>query len=203
MEFDEHLLRQALYQTLHPPYFTNSDGNCRADALRLVRMVALFAPDILRRPVDENGNEVFSSWNCLRAQMATNTVMPTTPWLTCARWEERASILDRIEDRRLRQLGRRLDVFGERPDVLSPELVTKMNRMVADRVIHGDGQDTWLCLEPAIRRLDELMPGSPFGQAACLAGHRQLLVQRLAGNSSPALRDRRVTLRQKTSRARA
>jgi hypothetical protein len=42
MSFDERLLRQALYQTLHPPYLTNTGGNCRADALRMVRAAALF-----------------------------------------------------------------------------------------------------------------------------------------------------------------
>src|SRR5207302_7421222 len=47
LDFDENLLRQALYQTLHPPYLTNTDGNCRADALRIARASTLFAPNAL------------------------------------------------------------------------------------------------------------------------------------------------------------
>jgi exodeoxyribonuclease I len=53
--FDEHLLRQAFYQTLHPPYLTNTNGNCRADALRMVRAGALFSPNAITVPLDESG----------------------------------------------------------------------------------------------------------------------------------------------------
>ena len=37
MKFDEKLLRQALFQTLHPAYLTNTNGNARSDAMRLKR----------------------------------------------------------------------------------------------------------------------------------------------------------------------
>jgi exodeoxyribonuclease I len=57
--FDEHLLRQALYETLHRPYFTNTAGNCRADTLRLARLTVLFAPSALSIPVDERGARSF------------------------------------------------------------------------------------------------------------------------------------------------
>ena len=59
LEFDESLLRQALYQTLHAPYLTNTDGNCRADVLRAVRASVLFAPGALTIPLDEEGNPSF------------------------------------------------------------------------------------------------------------------------------------------------
>ncbi len=59
LRFDEHLLRQALYKTLHAPYLTNTNGNCRTDSLRLVQAVARFAPDILTIPVDDRGKPVF------------------------------------------------------------------------------------------------------------------------------------------------
>jgi len=59
MGFDEHLLRQALYQTLHPPYLTNTNGNCRADVLRMVRAAALLTPNAITIPVDENGKPSF------------------------------------------------------------------------------------------------------------------------------------------------
>lgn len=57
--FDEHLLRQALYKTLHAPYLTNTNGNCRTDSLRMIQAVARFAPDALNIPLDERGRPVF------------------------------------------------------------------------------------------------------------------------------------------------
>ena len=57
--FDEHLLRQALYKTLHAPYLTNTNGNCRTDSLRMIQAVARFAPDALNIPVDVRGKQVF------------------------------------------------------------------------------------------------------------------------------------------------
>ena len=57
--FDEHLLRQALYKTLHSPYLTNTDGNGRTDSLKMLRALALFAPDAVEIPVNERGKQVF------------------------------------------------------------------------------------------------------------------------------------------------
>lgn len=57
--FDEHLLRQALYKTLHAPYLTNTNGNCRTDSLRMIQAVARFAPDALNIPIDDRGRPVF------------------------------------------------------------------------------------------------------------------------------------------------
>ncbi len=57
--FDEHLLRQALYKTLHAPYLTNTNGNCRTDSLRMIQAVARFAPDALTIPVNDRGKQVF------------------------------------------------------------------------------------------------------------------------------------------------
>ncbi len=57
--FDEHLLRQALYKTLHAPYLTNTNGNCRTDSLRMIQAVARFAPNTLSIPLDDRGRPVF------------------------------------------------------------------------------------------------------------------------------------------------
>lgn len=57
--FDEHLLRQALYKTLHAPYLTNTNGNCRTDSLRMIRAVARFAPNALTIPLDDRGRPNF------------------------------------------------------------------------------------------------------------------------------------------------
>src|SRR5579871_20434 len=57
--FDEHLLRQALYKTLHAPYLTNTNGNCRTDSLRMIQAVARFSPNTLTIPLDDRGRQVF------------------------------------------------------------------------------------------------------------------------------------------------
>src|SRR5690348_8863791 len=57
--FDENIFRQALYQTLHPPYLTNTCGNCRSDVLRMVQAASLFAPNVLAIPLNEKGRFVF------------------------------------------------------------------------------------------------------------------------------------------------
>jgi exodeoxyribonuclease I len=59
LQFDEHLLRQAFYKSLHPPYLTNSNGNSRSDALRIVQAASLFAPDVLTFPTGDEGELVF------------------------------------------------------------------------------------------------------------------------------------------------
>ena len=60
MRFDETLLRQALYQTLHDPYLTNTNGNCRLDSLPMLQAVNFFQPGILAVPVNEKGRPTFS-----------------------------------------------------------------------------------------------------------------------------------------------
>ena len=59
LNFDEHLLRQAFYRTLHPAYLTNTNGNCRADALKIVQATSLFVPDALVFPAGDNDETVF------------------------------------------------------------------------------------------------------------------------------------------------
>ena len=59
MWFDETLLRQAFYQTLHDPYLTNTNGNCRLDSLPILQAVNFFQPGILSVPVGEKGRPVF------------------------------------------------------------------------------------------------------------------------------------------------
>lgn len=59
LRFDEHFLRQALYQTLHPPYLTNTNGNSRSDVLRMLQSVSVYAPDAIVIPVGDDGKPVF------------------------------------------------------------------------------------------------------------------------------------------------
>ena len=59
MSFDEALLRQALFQTLHPAYLTNTNGNARSDVLRMAHAVSVYAPDAMVVPTDDQGRQVF------------------------------------------------------------------------------------------------------------------------------------------------
>lgn len=59
LAFDEELLRQAQYQTLHNPYLTQREGNARADAMMLVKAVAQFEPECLVIPSKANGRPNF------------------------------------------------------------------------------------------------------------------------------------------------
>ena len=59
ISFDENLLRQALFQTLHPPYLTNTNGNARSDALRVAHAVSVYAPDAIAVPTGDRGRQLF------------------------------------------------------------------------------------------------------------------------------------------------
>ena len=59
MSFDENLLRQALFQTLHPAYLTNTNGNARSDVLRVAHAASAYTPDALVVPTDDHGRQVF------------------------------------------------------------------------------------------------------------------------------------------------
>jgi exodeoxyribonuclease-1 len=59
IQFDEHLFRQALYKTLHPPYLTNTNGNSRSDAMRMVQAAFLFARKALKIPLGDRRTPIF------------------------------------------------------------------------------------------------------------------------------------------------
>ena len=59
IEFDENLLRQALFQTLHPAYLTNTNGNARSDAMRVAHAASIHASDTIAVPTDDRGRQTF------------------------------------------------------------------------------------------------------------------------------------------------
>jgi exodeoxyribonuclease I len=59
LRFDEHIFREALYQTLHPPYLTNTGGNSRSDAMKMVQAASIFAPDAIVIPLNGAGAATF------------------------------------------------------------------------------------------------------------------------------------------------
>ncbi|GBH29366.1 exonuclease domain-containing protein [Sphingobium xenophagum] len=57
--FDEHLLRQALYQSLHSPYLTNTGGNSRIDILKIAQAASVLVPDAIAVPIGDKGKPTF------------------------------------------------------------------------------------------------------------------------------------------------
>lgn len=67
LEYDELMIRQAFYQTLHPVYATNTNGNCRADTIVIARTAALYDPGSITVPTGANGKPTFRLGDLARA----------------------------------------------------------------------------------------------------------------------------------------
>lgn len=57
--FDEELLRQAFYQNLYSPYLTNTQNNCRTDALPIVMSASHYQDSNIKVPKGSNGKTNF------------------------------------------------------------------------------------------------------------------------------------------------
>ena len=58
IDFDEEFLRKSLFKTLHNPYFTQLNGNKRADILGMVRSSSIFFPEVVNYSKNQKGNPV-------------------------------------------------------------------------------------------------------------------------------------------------
>jgi len=118
LSLDEHFLRQSLYQTLHPPYLTNCDGNTRADVAKVIQASLLFAPAALIIPrgsdgqleidlcsvASANGLIYDKTCNAINAVEAIinlaeklNEKAPDL-WSTAMRFSKKAAVVDFIEN---------------------------------------------------------------------------------------------------------
>jgi len=59
MRFDEAMLRQAYYQSLLPVYQTNTNGNGRADVMRMAQVVAACIPNAIAVPIEGRCKRTF------------------------------------------------------------------------------------------------------------------------------------------------
>jgi len=59
MGFDEEMLRHTLFQTVHNAYLTNTNNNCRADAMGLALSAAALSPGVLAVPLKPDGRPSF------------------------------------------------------------------------------------------------------------------------------------------------
>ena len=57
--FDEELLRQAFFQTLHPAYLTNTNGNQRSDVMRIAHSADMYQRNTISVPIDGKGKQTF------------------------------------------------------------------------------------------------------------------------------------------------
>lgn len=67
IKFDEGFLRHAFYRTLHPLYLTNTNGNSRADTMRITQAASIFAPGSINVPLSEKGKHAFKLGSIVRA----------------------------------------------------------------------------------------------------------------------------------------
>jgi len=59
VKFDEEMVRQTLYKTLHRPYLTNTNGNSRTDVMKIVQACSIYSPGTLKIPTEAGGKPVF------------------------------------------------------------------------------------------------------------------------------------------------
>ncbi len=90
ISFDESMLRQAFYQTLHPTYLTQLNGNSRMDVMRLAHAVAEHRPGAITVPLNEKGRPSFrlgdlSQSNGIRLLNAHDALADTRATLELAR----------------------------------------------------------------------------------------------------------------------
>ena len=64
IRFDEEIIRQAFYKTLHNPYLTNTNRNSRSDLMRMAQACTLYAPSLMRSALQRETPVISSSsWN--------------------------------------------------------------------------------------------------------------------------------------------
>lgn len=90
ISFDEGMLRQAFYQTLHPTYLTQLSGNSRMDVMRFAHAVAEHRSDAITVPNNDKGRPSFklgdlSQANGIRLLNAHDALADTRATLELAR----------------------------------------------------------------------------------------------------------------------
>ena len=70
--FDEHVLRQGLFQSFNFPYLTSAKGNARLDVLKLARAVSAFAPNSIAIPLGKNNKPSFKLQNLTKVNQVTH-----------------------------------------------------------------------------------------------------------------------------------
>jgi len=129
---DEHLLRHALYQTLHHPYLTNSDRNTRSDVMRITQAAAIFSPGALTIPKDDQGllrfalpelaaangfkgSAISGTSSSVRAMMFLARLLmdnASEAWSSAMRFSKKATVTDFVENETVFALA---DFYFDKP----------------------------------------------------------------------------------------
>ena len=59
IEFDEKLLRETFFQTLHPLFLTNTNGNARGDLMRVFYAASVYGGNTMKVPLEKNGRPIY------------------------------------------------------------------------------------------------------------------------------------------------
>ncbi len=93
-------------------------------------------------------------------------------------WAKRVSIVDRLEDPRLKQLGFRL-IYAERPDVLDKEHRRELEGFHVQRLLSKSDDVPWLSLPKAQQELIDLIAGSTGDEREFYKEHLALVGERI------------------------
>ena len=58
LNFDEHFLRQGLFQSAFPPYLTNTNSNSRGDVMKLIHSASALFPNSFVRPLNDDTGKI-------------------------------------------------------------------------------------------------------------------------------------------------
>ena len=94
-----------------------------------------------------------------------------------ADWEDRLSIVQSLDDERLRFFGLRLVYFAAR-SVLPEALRLELEHALSGRLVDDDAGG--LTLEKALHEIDETLSGGALDEEGILADYRTYLVDRMA-----------------------
>jgi exodeoxyribonuclease-1 len=192
MRFDEVMLRQAYYQSLLPVYQTNTNGNGRADVMRMVQGVAACVPNAITVPIEGNCRSTFklarvAEANDIRLDNAHEALADTRATLALAQLiKQRAphiwsALVDNARKPRILQLMER------NPVLLLSETFggTPFNMMVAPISVSCSNPNEWAVfdlqfdLEPLLIADDETLRDAIDGKVK--------MIRRVSVNAQPLL----------------
>jgi exodeoxyribonuclease-1 len=160
MKFDETLLRQAYYQTLLPVYQTNTNGNGRADMMRMAQVVTACAPNVLAVPLTAEGKRTFklvlmAAANDVALDNAHDALADTSATLGIARLiKQRTPALWDILIANARKSGPSRLLQSEPFMLLSEYFGNPFNCVVAPIAANADNANEWavfdLQFDPAL-----------------------------------------------------
>lgn len=96
-----------------------------------------------------------------------------------AAWQDRTTIVTTLADARLRELGTRL-IHHERPDVLSPDVRSALDKAMAQRVVSTDSGVPWLTIPKALDELAPMLKNARGDELARLEECHSYLIEREA-----------------------